>query len=227
LTENAPSNTEAGLERKRVLLVDDHDVVRRGIASLFAAEPDLEICGEADDVESALAAINRTKPHLVLLDMSLKEGDGLEVLRRMREEHPEVLALVLSMYDETVYAERALRAGAKGYVKKIDVAQTIIAAIRKVLAGQVYVSEAVASGMLQRISCGKPSATEVPVERLSDRELQILRNIGRGMSNREIADQLFISTKTVESHREHIKQKLGLASSGDLLRYAIEFSRIG
>jgi DNA-binding NarL/FixJ family response regulator len=131
------------------------------------------------------------------------------------------------MYDETVYAERALRAGAKGYVKKLDVAQTIIAAIRRVLAGQVYVSEAVASGMLQRISGGKPSATEVPVERLSDRELQILRSIGRGMSNREIADQLFISTKTVESHREHIKQKLGLASSGDLLRYAIEFSRIG
>jgi DNA-binding NarL/FixJ family response regulator len=227
LPASESSNNPAPDAKKRILLVDDHDVVRRGVASLLNAEPDLEICGEADDVDSALATIARTQPHLVLLDMSLKEGDGLEVLRRMREEHPDTMALVLSMYDESVYAERALRAGAKGYVKKIDVAQTIVAAIRKVLAGEVYVSDAVASGMLVRMTGGKAPAAQVPVERLSDRELQVLRSIGRGMSNREIADQLFISTKTVESHREHIKQKLGLSSSGELLRYAIEFSRIG
>jgi DNA-binding NarL/FixJ family response regulator len=214
-------------EKKRILLVDDHEIVRRGIASLFDAQPEFEIVGEADDVDSAVAAVEHNKPDLVLLDLSLKTGDGLEVLRRLRIEHPHVLTLVLSMYDEAIYAERALRAGAKGYVRKVDVAQTIMAAIRKVLAGQVYVSDTVASKMLTQLSAGRQSAASMPTERLSDRELQVLRCIGRGLSNREICDELFISAKTVESHREHIKDKLGLASSGDLLRYAIEFSRLG
>ena len=213
--------------KKKILLVDDHEIVRRGIASLFDAQPEFEICGEADDVDTAMAAIEQCKPDLILLDLSLKTGDGLEVLRRLRTEHPHVLTLVLSMYDESIYAERALRAGAKGYVRKVDVAQTIMAAIRKVLSGQVYLSENVASKMLTQLSAGRTAAPSMPTERLSDRELQVLRCIGRGLSNREIGDELFISAKTVESHREHIKDKLGLASSGDLLRYAIEFTRLG
>jgi DNA-binding NarL/FixJ family response regulator len=219
--------TETTSSVTRILLVDDHEIVRRGIASLFDKQPDFEICGEADDVDTAMEAIERTKPNLVLLDLSLKTGDGLEVLRRLRNEHPEVLTLVLSMYDENVYAERALRAGARGYIRKVDVAQTIMAAIRKVLSGHVYVSDAVASRMLTNISGGRQTSSSLPIERLSDREVQVLRCIGRGMSSHEVADELFISAKTVESHREHIKAKLGLASSGDLLRYAIEFSRIG
>jgi DNA-binding NarL/FixJ family response regulator len=211
---------------KRILLVDDHEIVRRGIASLLTAEPDLQIAGEADDVDSAVQAVQTVRPHLMLLDLSLKNGDGLDVLRRLRELNNEVPTLVLSMYDEAVYAERALRAGAKGYLRKVDVAQTIITAVRKVLAGQIYVSDAAAGRMLQKISSGKQASAAVPIDRLTDRELQVLRCIGRGMSNHEIADELIISTKTVESHREHLKSKLGLATSGDLLRYAIEFCRL-
>jgi DNA-binding NarL/FixJ family response regulator len=206
--------------------VDDHDVVRRGLEFLLNAQPDLEVCGEAEDVASALTEIDRRKPDLVLLDISLKECDGLEGLQKIRERHPDLRILVLSMYDESIYAERALRAGANGYVRKLDVAQTIMGAIRAVLAGEVYVNQTVASGLLHRISGGKGSSFTSPMDRLTDRELQVLRHIGRGLSNREIADELFISAKTVESHREHIKQKLGLASSGDLLRYAIEFTRL-
>lgn len=212
-------------DTKRILLVDDHEIVRRGIASLLTAEPDLQIAGEADDVDSAVQAVQTVRPHLMLLDLSLKNGDGLDVLRRLRELNNEVPTLVLSMYDEAVYAERALRAGAKGYLRKVDVAQTIITAVRKVLAGQIYLSDAAAGRMLQKISSGgKPP--EGSIDRLTDRELQVLRCIGRGMSNQEIADELIISTKTVESHREHLKQKLGLPTSGDLLRYAIEFCRL-
>lgn len=222
----AMATDPTGSSKYRILLVDDHEVVRRGVASLINAEADLEVCGEADGVDSAVKAIRLNRPHLVLVDMSLKESDGLELLRRMSAEFPDVLALVLSMYDETVYAERALRAGAKGYVRKVEVAETVLSAIRRVLGGQVYVSDSVASGLLQRMSGGRGRASEMPTERLSDRELQVLRFIGRGLANREIADELFISVKTVESHREHIKQKLNLASSGDLLRYAIEFSRL-
>jgi DNA-binding NarL/FixJ family response regulator len=214
-------------DRVRVLLVDDHEIVRRGVASVIAAESNLQVCGEADGVRSAIDAVRRTDPHLVVVDMSLRDGDGLELLRHLREHHPHILALVLSMHDEDVYAERALRAGARGYVRKVDVAETITAAITRVLKGEVYVSETVAAGMLQRMSLGRRNHEKGKVDLLSDRELQVLRCIGRGLSNKEIADALFISVKTVESHREHIRQKLVLQSSSDLLRYAIEFSRVG
>jgi DNA-binding NarL/FixJ family response regulator len=213
-------------EKTKIVLVDDHDVVRRGLASLITADPTLDICGEADSVSSAMEVIARTQPKLVLVDMSLKDSDGLELLRRIAAEFPDVLTLVLSMYDESVYAERALRAGARGYVRKIDVAGKILIAIRRVLAGDVYVNDEIASTLLNRLSSGKRAESKAPIERLSDRELQVVRAIGQGLSNREIAQQLFISVKTVESHREHIKEKLRLGSSGELLRYAIEFARV-
>jgi DNA-binding NarL/FixJ family response regulator len=213
-------------EKTKIVLVDDHDVVRRGLASLITADPTLDICGEADSVSSAMEVIARTQPKLVLVDMSLKDSDGLELLRRIAAEFPDVLTLVLSMYDESVYAERALRAGARGYVRKIDVAGKILIAIRRVLAGDVYVNDEIASTLLNRLSSGKRAESKAPIERLSDRELQGVRAIGQGLSNREIAQQLFISVKTVESHREHIKEKLRLGSSGELLRYAIEFARV-
>jgi len=223
---NETSTSRASAQKTRIVLVDDHDVVRRGLASLISADPSLDVCGEADSVDSAMEVIARTQPRLVLVDMSLKDSDGLELLRRMAAEFPDVLALVLSMYDESVYAERALRAGARGYVRKVDVAGKVMTAIRKVLAGDVYVNEEIAATLLNRISSGKRAESEAPVERLSDRELQVLRSIGQGLSNREIAERLFISVKTVESHREHIKEKLRLSSSGELLRYAIEFGRV-
>ena len=223
---NETSTSRASAQKTRIVLVDDHDVVRRGLASLISADPSLDVCGEADSVDSAMEVIARTQPRLVLVDMSLKDSDGLELLRRMAAEFPDVLALVLSMYDESVYAERALRAGARGYVRKVDVAGKVMTAIRKVLAGDVYVNEEIAATLLNRISSGKRAESEAPVERLRDRELQVLRSIGQGLSNREIAERLFISVKTVESHREHIKEKLRLSSSGELLRYAIEFGRV-
>jgi DNA-binding NarL/FixJ family response regulator len=219
-----PSSSQ---NKTRILLVDDHSIVRRGLASLINSEPDLEVCGEAEDVQSAIDAVNRSRPQLVILDLSLKHGDGLDVLARLSEAHPEVLTLVLSMFDETVYAERALRAGARGYVRKLDVAETIVAAIRQVLAGQVYVSSTIAAAVLQHLSGGnKRSDAQAAVHRLTDRELQVLRSIGRGLSNHQIAEELFISVKTVEAHREHIKQKIGFANSSELLQYAIEFTRL-
>jgi DNA-binding NarL/FixJ family response regulator len=221
-----PSNPSSTTEKTRIVLVDDHDVVRRGLVSLITADPTLDVCGEADSVSSAVEVIQRLHPDLVLVDMSLKDGDGLDLLKRISTEFPNVLALVLSMYDESVYAERALRAGARGYVRKIDVAGKILLAIRKVLGGEIYLNEEIASTLLNRLSPGKRTESQAPVERLSDRELQVLRAIGQGLSNREIAEHLFISVKTVESHREHIKEKLRLESSGELLRYAIEFGRV-
>jgi DNA-binding NarL/FixJ family response regulator len=221
-----PLKPRSATEKTRIVLVDDHDVVRRGLVSLITADPTLDVCGEADSVSGAVEVLQRTHPDLVLVDMSLKDGDGLDLLKRISTEFPNVLALVLSMYDESVYAERALRAGARGYVRKIDVAGKILIAIRKVLAGEIYLNEEIASTLLNRLSPGKRAESQAPVERLSDRELQVLRAIGQGLSNREIAEQLFISVKTVESHREHIKEKLRLGSSGELLRYAIEFGRV-
>jgi DNA-binding NarL/FixJ family response regulator len=159
------------------------------------------------------------------VDISLNGGDGLELIKLMRAHHPDVLPLVLSMHDESVYAERALRAGARGYIRKVEAADRVMAAIRRVLEGEVFVSDRVAADLLNRVS-GRSTSKAASVERLSDRELQVLRNIGAGMSSREIAEKLFISVKTVEAHREHIKQKLNLASSADLLRYAIEFCRV-
>src|SRR5678815_5620983 len=193
-----PDQTARLNPKVRVLLVDDHSIVRRGLASLINAESDLEVCGEADSVDAAVEAIRQTKPQIAIVDMALKGSDGLDLLRRMADDYPDVLALVLSMYDETVYAERVLRAGARGYVRKVDAAETILPAIRRVLAGEIYVSENVASGVLTRLASGKRNEIGVPVHRLSDRELQILRCIGRGLSNRKIAEELFISVKTVE-----------------------------
>jgi DNA-binding NarL/FixJ family response regulator len=210
-----------------IVLVDDHSVLRQGLAALINAEPDLVVLGEAEGVQQAMSVIEQFQPRIVLVDIALKDGDGLELIRRITDKWPQMLPLVLSMYEETVYAERALRAGARGYVQKVEVAETVMTAIRRVLEGQVYVSQNVAAGLVNRVAGTRRAVVpQSPLESLSDRELQVLRCIGRGMSNRETAQELFISVKTVETHREHLKQKLRLASSGDLLRYAIEFHRV-
>ena len=214
----------AGRTRTRVMLVDDHSVMRQGLAALINAQPDLEVCGEADGVQPALAVARQVRPDIALVDIALKGGDGLELIKELRAKCPDVLCLVLSMHDEAVYAERAIRAGARGYVRKVEAAEQLLAAIRRVLAGGMHVSDEVTAGLMNRVG-GRPGRAS-PVGQLSDRELQVLRCIGRGMSSREVAEELFISVKTVEAHREHIKEKLGLTNSGDLLRYAIEFCRV-
>jgi DNA-binding NarL/FixJ family response regulator len=211
--------------KTRLLLVDDHAVMRHGLAAIVNEEPDLEVCGEAESAQQALALLATTPVDVAVVDISLKGSDGLELIRQITAQHPGVLSLVLSMYDESVYAERALRAGARGYVRKAEAADTVMTAVRRILHGATYVSDSVAAQFVNRVAGGRAAADPLGVERLTDRELQVLRHIGRGMGNREIADDLCISVKTVETHREHIKRKLSLPTAGDLLRYAIQFTK--
>ena len=205
----------------RVLLVDDHAVVRQGLAELIDDQPDLVTCGEADSPPEALKVIPHTNPHVAIVDISLKSGDGIELCRQIHEQWPNIALLVLSMHDEALYAERALRAGAMGYVMKQEPQETVMTAIRRIVKGQTHLSEKMAAKLLRSFS-GNRQADVPPLERLSDRELQVFRLIGQGRSVKDIADELFLSPKTVETHKEHIKQKLNLDSSNDLLRYAIE-----
>jgi DNA-binding NarL/FixJ family response regulator len=208
-------------KKSKVMIVDDHAIVRQGLAELINDQPDLVTCGEAESPPQALKVIGETKPDVAVVDVSLAGGDGIELCRQIHEQWPEMAILVLSMHDEALYAERVLRAGAMGYVMKQEPQETVMAAIRKVLKGETHLSEKMAAKLLRSFS-GTRGQDAAPLERLSDRELQIFRMIGQGRSVKDIADALFLSPKTVETHKEHIKQKLNLASSNDLLRYAIE-----
>jgi len=213
--------------KARVFLVDDHAIVRQGLAELINDQDDLITCGEADSPAQTMKLIGTAAPNVAVLDITLNGGDGIELCRQIEETHPNIAILMLSMHDESLYAERALRAGAMGYVMKSAPQETVMAAIRKVLSGQMFLSDNVSAKLLRSFGrAGSASADVPPLERLSDRELQIFQMIGQGRSVRDIADALFLSPKTVETHKEHIKQKLNLASSNDLLRYAIE-SRMG
>ena len=208
--------------KSRVLLIDDHAIVRQGLAELINDQPDLITCGEADSPPQALKVIPEVKPDVAVVDVSLNSGDGIELCRQIHEQWPSIAILVLSMHDEALYAERALRAGARGYVMKQEPQETVMAAIRRVLKGDTHLSEKMAAKLLRSFTGSRASADTQPLERLSDRELQVFRLIGQGRSVKDIADELFLSPKTVETHKEHIKQKLNLDSSNDLLRYAIE-----
>jgi len=208
------------------VLVDDHALVRQGLRALINAEPDLLVLGEGGGQQDALQIIEKTRPKMVIVDITLKEGDGLELLRQITDRWPDIRTLVISMHDESIYAERALRAGARGYIRKVDAAEIVVSAIRSVLAGDIYIRPAITSQILSRVVGMRDVGQDSPVERLTAREFQVLQSIGRGLSNREMAAEMGISVKTVETHREHIKSKLKLSSSGELLRYAIEFFRV-
>jgi DNA-binding NarL/FixJ family response regulator len=210
-----------GIEKKRIVIVDDHAIVRQGLAELINDQPDLIACGEADSPPAAMKVIAETKPDAAIIDLSLAGGDGIELCRQIHERWPAIPLLVLSMHDESLYAERVLRAGAMGYVMKQEPQEKVMAAIRRVLGGETYLSEKMAAKLLRSFS-GRANTDTAPLERLSDRELQIFRLIGEGRNVKDIAEALFLSPKTVETHKEHIKQKLDLQSSNDLLRYAIE-----
>jgi DNA-binding NarL/FixJ family response regulator len=212
---------QAPNSKAKVVLIDDHAIVRQGLAELINDQPDLITCGEADSPPQALKVIGETNPDVAVVDVSLNSGDGIELCRQLHEQWPQIAILVLSMHDEALYAERALRAGARGYVMKQEPQETVMAAIREVLKGETHLSEKMTSKLLRSFS-GNRNADAPPLERLSDRELQVFRLIGQGRSVKDIADELFLSPKTVETHKEHIKQKLNLTSSNDLLRYAIE-----
>ena len=199
-----------------ILLVDDHPIVRRGLRQLFESQPDFTVCGEAEDIASALDAVARLKPDLALVDLSLKGRSGLELTRQLQAHHPSLPVLILSLHDEKLYGERALRAGARGYVMKRRADDEILHAARQVLAGHRYISPAV-----QQQLNGALGEKAAAVSTLTDREFEVLVLIGQGYAPRHIADQLSLSVSTVEVYRQHLKEKLGLGSATELRRYAI------
>jgi DNA-binding NarL/FixJ family response regulator len=210
--------------RNRIFLIDDHPIVRQGLALLINREVDLEVCGEAQDAPSALTALVGCEPDLIVLDISLNGPDGLDLLKTIRLKGAHVPVLVLSMHDESTYAERALRAGANGYIMKHEAAEKVLVAIRRIVCGEVYLSERLTNKMLQQIVRGTDPVSRSPVSMLSDRELEIYRLIGSGHATRQIADELHISVKTVESYQAHIKVKLSLRSARELVQHAIEWT---
>lgn len=208
--------------KTRIVIVDDHPLVRERLVELIAREPDLEVCGEAEDRHEAIEVISATRPDLAIIDLTLKSSLGIELIKDLQTTHPQVLILVVSMQDEMIYAERCIRAGARGYITKQQASRHVMQAIRQVLAGSVYLSETVASQLLSR-SVGRQSGLDfVPsVSSLADRELQVFELIGNGQSTRQIADLLILDIKTIETYRARIKEKLGLRDASELLRRAI------
>ena len=212
---------DPGIQPRSVLIVDDHPIVRQGLSQLINAEDDLEVCGNAATVEEALQSLGESYPDVVIVDLSLAHSDGLELIKEIRCETRHLPVLVLSMHDENMYAERLLSAGANGYIMKQAAADQLLTALRRVLAGGVYVSENLGSSMIERIAGNDPKRTSNPIERLSNRELQVLNLIGRGKTTREVAENLTLSVKTVESHRQRIKKKLNLQTSAQLVQFAV------
>jgi DNA-binding NarL/FixJ family response regulator len=206
--------------RKKILIVDDHPMMREGLAQLIAREADLEVCGEAEDAGEAMKAVSSLNPDLVLIDITLTGKNGIELIKDIRAFSPDVLMLVISMHDESLYAERVLRAGGRGYIMKQEGGKRMMLAIRRVLDGQIYVSEKISAKILDLFSGRRSQSENSPLERLTDRELEVFQKIGQALSTKEIGLQLHISGKTVEVHKGHIKEKLGLKSTRELISYA-------
>jgi DNA-binding NarL/FixJ family response regulator len=208
----------------RVLLVDDHPLVRERLAELISRESDLIVCGEAEDRHQALDAVQTAQPHLVIIDLTLKNSDGLELIKDVHSRWPGLQMLVVSMHDESLYAERVLRAGARGYITKQEAARDILHAIRHVLAGQIYLNQAIEAHILDLLAPSAKAAAVSPTELLGDRELQVFELMGRGLNTRQIAQRLRIGSSTVETHRHRIRQKLKLRDRAALLRAAIAWA---
>jgi DNA-binding NarL/FixJ family response regulator len=223
-------NTEGNAHsrrKRRILIVDDHPIVRQGLAQLIDQEKDLEVCGQAGDAHEAIGAIRQLHPDLVVADISLKDTSGMELIKDLKVQYPDLPVLTLSMYDEGVYGERALRAGARGYIMKQETTEKVVTAIRRVLAGEIYVSDGMAAKMVSKIVGGGARETGSSMERLSDRELEVFRLIGEGYGTREMADKLHLSVKTIETYRAHLKDKLAVEDANELLRYAIRWVNTG
>lgn len=223
-TTSSPQTTH---RKTRVLIVDDHVIVRRGYMQLLSTLPQMDICGEADDVETALQLVLDQQPDLVLVDISLKNGHGLELCKQIRdwnEQNEQTIAmLVVSAHDEELYAERALHAGALGYLSKSESAERLLEAIQQVIAGKVFLSQMITDRVLARLLNGHYDNAQSPVESLSDRELEVFERIGQGLTTREVAANLGLSPKTIETYRDNLKQKLNLANASQLVRAAVQF----
>jgi len=211
-------------KKKRILVVDDHPMMRQGLAQLISAEPDLAICGEAENAEYALTSLSALKPDLVLVDISLPGKNGLELIKDFQAIQPGQAVLVISMHDESLYAERVLRAGGRGYIMKQEGGKKLIQAIRQVLDGKIYVSEKISADILEIFSGRRPGIESSPVEKLTDREFEVFQLVGQGKGTREVSEKLHLSVKTVEVHRANIKTKLQLKSASELMRFAVQWS---
>jgi len=211
--------------KTQILLVDDHPVVRDGLTTIINHERDLNVCGGADDAHQALKAIGDLKPDVVVVDISLKNSDGIELTKSIKAKYTTLPVIILSVHDESVYAERALRAGARAYLMKEVVSENIVKAIRTVLKGEIYVSDAISKKFLHKVAGDKTGKTKTLIENLSDREFEIFRLIGDGLKASQIAKKLHLSVKTVETYRGRLKEKLNLDSASELLQYAIKWTK--
>lgn len=209
--------------RKRIFIVDDHPMMRDGLRALISGESDLEVCGEADDALPALEQIEKLKPDLIIVDITLRSTSGLELLKDLHHRAPSVPALVISMHDESLYAERVLRAGGRGYVMKQEGGKKLMEAIRLVLNGQTFVSPKISAKILDAFSGHRPTGSS-PVERLTNREFEVFQLIGGGLGTKDIAARLHVSTKTVEVHRVNIKQKLNVGTAQELIHFAVRWA---
>jgi len=218
------SKQSAAQNKKRILVVDDHPMMRQGLAQLIGAEPDLLICGESEDAEHALDAINSLKPDLVIADISLPGKNGLELIKDFQAIRPGLPVLVISMHDESLYAERVLRAGGRGYIMKQEGGKKLMRAIRQVLDGKIYLGKKMSADILEVFSGRRAGTESSPVEKLTDREFEVFQFIAQGKGTRDIAEKLHLSVKTVEVHRANIKAQLKLKSASELIRFAVRWS---
>jgi DNA-binding NarL/FixJ family response regulator len=211
-------------KKAAILLVDDHPIVRQGLAQLIDHAPDLAVCASLEDAGEAMEYVRKSRPDLVIADLSLKDRNGLDLVKELKAFDSTLPVLVLSMHDESLHAERALRAGAQGYIMKEEATQNVLDAIRKVLDGEIYVSNRVTARMLQKLATTSPVTGGSPLQALTDREHEIFLMIGKGLPAREIAAKLGLSSKTIDAHRENIKAKLGFKTGQELLRYAMQYT---
>jgi DNA-binding NarL/FixJ family response regulator len=218
------SKKSAAQKQKRIFIVDDHPMMRQGLTQLIGAEPDLAVCGEAEDAGGALTAIGAMKPDLVLADISLPGKNGLELIKDFQAILPGLSVLVISMHDESLYAGRVLRAGGRGYIMKQEGGKKLMHAIRQVLEGKIYVSEKMSADLLETFSGRRAGTESSPVEKLTDREFEVFQLVGQGRGTRDIAEKLHLSVKTVEVHRANIKAKLKLKSASELIHFAVRWS---
>lgn len=223
MVSTAVPSDEAPVTTARLLVVDDHPLVRRGLAELLADEQGLQIIGEAATATEALELIAQMKPDLVIVDITLQEGHGIELIKQIRTRWEDVRTLAFSMHDESLYAERAIRAGSLGFINKQEAPESVIDAIRQVLQGKIYLSSRMTDRMLRRLVNNEEATRPLPVERLSDRELSVFELIGQGVTTRQIATRLQLSVKTIETYRENIKAKLNLSNSSELVRHAVQW----
>jgi DNA-binding NarL/FixJ family response regulator len=223
MTTNLIFDKSMNAAKKTVLVVDDHPLLRQGLALLINQQEDMQVCGEAEEAQTAMRAITQQRPDVMILDISLNGPDGLELLKNIRASEPDLPVLILSMHDEAIYAERALRARANGYIMKQEATEKVLVAVRRILNGEMYLSDRMSSKMLQQYIGGGSSMIQSRISALSDRELEVFRMIGEGRGTREIAEELHLSVKTVETYQAHIKEKLAPRSGRELIQHAIQW----